>query len=153
MVNTCLSKSCKYLFFLKWYHRLIWNVQSFSCPKCLSMILNLHSKKNFIRSINTKFSVKPHYLKKNLGSSSCGSAIMNPTSIHKGAVPSLALLSGLRIQCCRELQHRSQMWLGSCIAVAVTVASSCSSGWTPSLGTSICHRCSSKKRKEKKKKD
>ena len=27
-------------------------------------------------------------------------------------VRSLALLSGLRIQCCRELCYRSQMWLG-----------------------------------------
>ena len=32
---------------------------------------------------------------------------------------SLALLSGLRIQCCRELWSKSQMQVGSCIAVAV----------------------------------
>ena len=31
----------------------------------------------------------------------------------------LALLSGLRIQCCRELWYRSQTWLGSEVAVAV----------------------------------
>ena len=34
-------------------------------------------------------------------------------------VPSLALLSGLKIQCCRELRCRSQRRLGSSIAVAV----------------------------------
>ena len=34
-------------------------------------------------------------------------------------VRSLTLLSGLRIQHCRELWHRSQMWLGSGIAAAV----------------------------------
>ena len=31
----------------------------------------------------------------------------------------LALLSGLRIWCCHELWYRSQMWLGSGVAVAV----------------------------------
>ena len=35
-------------------------------------------------------------------------------------VQSLASPSGLRIQSCRELWCRSQMWLGSCITVAVT---------------------------------
>ena len=35
-------------------------------------------------------------------------------------VPSMALLSGLRIWCCRELWCRSQTWLGSDIAVAVS---------------------------------
>ena len=32
---------------------------------------------------------------------------------------SLTLLSGLRIPGCCELRYRSQMWLGSCVAVAV----------------------------------
>ena len=31
----------------------------------------------------------------------------------------LALLSGLSICCCHELWCRSQMWLGSCVTVAV----------------------------------
>ena len=44
---------------------------------------------------------------------------------------------------------RSQMRLRSCIAVAVAVAGSCSSDLTPSLGTSICRRCSPKKKKKK----
>ena len=35
--------------------------------------------------------------------------------------------------------------------VAMEEAGSCSSDWTPSLGTSICHRCSPKKQKQKKK--
>ena len=34
-------------------------------------------------------------------------------------VQALASLSGLRIWCCRELWYRSQMWLGSCVAVAL----------------------------------
>ena len=42
--------------------------------------------------------------------------VKNPTSIHEdtGLMP-----GGLRIWCCRELWHRSQMQLGSGIAVAV----------------------------------
>ena len=45
------------------------------------------------------------------------------------------------------------MWLESRVAVAVDVvkASSCSSDLTPSLGTSICSKCSPKKTKKKKK--
>ena len=41
------------------------------------------------------------------------------------------------------------MRLGSFIAVALVSASSCSSNSTPSLGTSICHRCGPKKKKIK----
>ena len=44
------------------------------------------------------------------------------------------------------------MWLGSGIAVAVVLVGSYSSDSTPSLGTSLCHRCDPKKT-EKKKKD
>ena len=47
-------------------------------------------------------------------------------------VPSLASLSGLRIQHCRELWYRSQMSLGSDVAVSVVQASRYSSDWTPS---------------------
>ena len=67
-------------------------------------------------------------------------------------VPSLASLSALRIWHCRELWCRSQMWLGSGIAVAVAVAGSYSPDSTPSLGPSICHGCSPKKQSQKKKK-
>ena len=45
--------------------------------------------------------------------------LMNPTSVHEdvGSIP--GLLSGLRILCCPELWCRSQMWLGSGVAVTV----------------------------------
>ena len=59
-------------------------------------------------------------------------------------VPSLASFSGLRTQCCCELWCRSQTRLGSCIAVAVVKAGSCSSDSTPSLETSIGSGCSPK---------
>ena len=49
-------------------------------------------------------------------------------------VQSLALLSGLRIQHCCELQCRSQMQFGSRIAVAVVWADSCNSHSTPQPG-------------------
>ena len=64
--------------------------------------------------------------------------------------PSLALVSGLRIQLCHELWCRLQTKLGSGIAVAVVLAGSCSSDMTPSLGT-ICHECSPKKTKQRNK--
>ena len=47
---------------------------------------------------------------------------------------SLALLSGLGIQRCRELWCRLQVQLRSCVAVAVVEACSCSYDSTPSLG-------------------
>ena len=50
----------------------------------------------------------------------------------------LASLSGLGIQCCRELWCRSQTRLGSCVAMAVALAGICSSDLTSDLGTSIC---------------
>ena len=69
-------------------------------------------------------------------------------------VQSLASLSGLRIWHCHELWCRLQMWLGSCVAVAVVLACSCSSDSTPSLGTSICHGCGRRKdKKDKNKKE
>ena len=63
---------------------------------------------------------------------------------------SLASFSGLRIGHCRELWCRSKTQLGSCVAVAVTKASSCSSDLTPSLGTSICHECALKSKTKQK---
>ena len=58
----------------------------------------------------------------------------NPTRNNEDAGSSLASLSGLRILRChvtvRILWHRSQTWLGSCVAVAVAVASSYSSDLT-----------------------
>ena len=86
-----------------------------------------------------------------MGSSLCDSVVKtNPTRIHEdvGSIP--GLLGGFRIQSCRELWCGSQMWLGSrvAMAVAVVLASSCSSDLTPGRGTSIYHRCSPKKRKD-----
>ena len=49
-------------------------------------------------------------------------------------VRSLALLSGPEIWRCRELWCRSQVWLGSCVAVAVVEAGGYSSDLTASLG-------------------
>ena len=63
-------------------------------------------------------------------------------------VQSLASLSGSGIQHDCELQCRLQKRLGSCIAMAVQNGS-CSSDLTSSLGTSVCHKCSSKKKKKK----
>ena len=60
-------------------------------------------------------------------------------------VQALASLSELRIWCCHELQCRSQIQLGSGIAVALAWSGSCSSDCTPSLGTCICHGCGPKK--------
>ena len=68
-------------------------------------------------------------------------------------VQSLASLSGLRIQHCHELWCRSEIRLGSLIAVAVTQAGGYSSDLNPSLGTSICHRCGPKKVKRQKRKE
>ena len=78
------------------------------------------------------------------------SVVVNLTSIHEDWVLILALLSGLRIWHCRELWGRSQMWLGSGIAVAVTVAGSCSSDLTPSLELSYATRVALKSKKKKK---
>ena len=78
--------------------------------------------------------------------------LMNPTKNHEFAVWSLALLSGLRIQCCRELWCRSQTRLGSRVAAAVVYAGGYSSNEIPSLGTFICHGWGPRKDKKKKKK-
>ena len=58
--------------------------------------------------------------------------------------------SGLRIWSCCELWCKSQMQLRADVAVAIAQASSCSTYWTPSPGTSICCRCGPKKQKKKK---
>ena len=87
-----------------------------------------------------------------LGSSRCGASETNPTVYMRMRVRSLASISGLRIQHCCELWCRSQMQLGSCVAVAMAVAGSCSSDSTSSLETSICLECGPKRQKKKKKK-
>ena len=64
------------------------------------------------------------------GRSHCGAVETNLISIHEDAGSILVLFRGLRIQ----LWCGLQTWLGS-----------------PSLGTSICHKCSLIKQKKKKK--
>ena len=80
------------------------------------------------------------------GGSNCGSVVMNPTSIHEN----VGLLSDLT-QWVKDLVLlcRSQTWLGSCVAVAVAWAGSCSSDSTPHLGTSKCCGGGPKKTKNK----
>ena len=75
-------------------------------------------------------------------SSSCGVAETNLTCIHEDADLIPGLTQWVRI--C-ELWCRSQMWLGSQVAVVVVEVGSCSSDLTPSLGTSICCQCGPKK--------
>ena len=65
-------------------------------------------------------------------------------------VQSLAVLGGLRIQCCHKLQCRSQMQIRSGVAAAVVLGSSYSSDSTPSLGTVMCCGCDPKRQKKKK---
>ena len=65
-------------------------------------------------------------------------------------VQSLASLRGLRIQRCHELWCRSQVWLGSSVAVAVVQAGSCNSHLIPSPGASIGRGYGPKKTKKKK---
>ena len=63
----------------------------------------------------------------------------------KMQVRSLALLSGLGSGIAVSSGvGRSQIWLGSGIAVAVVQASSYSSYSTPNVGTFICRGCGSK---------
>ena len=63
-------------------------------------------------------------LKKHLWSSRYGSVGWGHNIVSaRLRVQFLALLSGLQIQCCCKLWHRSQMWLRSGVAVAVAWAS------------------------------
>ena len=112
-------------------------------PNCHAIIWNVHI---YVPITYTTF-LKIQHIK---GRSCFRSVVMNPINIHEnvGLIP--GPLSGLRIRCCHELQCRSQIWLGSCVAVTVAKAISCSSDSPPSLGTSICCRCALKRKKERK---
>ena len=80
-----------------------------------------------------------------LQSSFRGSGVTNPTSIHEDEGSISGLAQWVRFWCYPELWWRSETKLGSRVAVAAEEASSSSSNLTPSLGTSICHRCCPKK--------
>ena len=56
------------------------------------------------------------------------------------------------VVCRRSSDPALQTLLGSCVAVAVVLAGDYSSDLTPSLETSMCHRCGLKKTKDKRQK-
>ena len=90
-------------------------------------------------------------IKPTIGAPVMAQWLTNSTSIHLVSmriwVQSLASLNGLRIWHCCKLWCRLQTRLGSRVAMAVA---SCSSHWTPGLGTSICCRWGPKKKEKKK---
>ena len=80
-------------------------------------------------------------------SSHHGAAETNLTRNREGAGSIPGLTQWVKDQCFPELGCRSQTLLGSLVAVAVAQVGSCSSDWTPHLGTSICCRCMKEKKK------
>ena len=78
--------------------------------------------------------------------SHCGSMATNLTRIHEdvGSIPGLT--QWVKDWYFHELWYRSQTWLRSHFAVAVAKAYSCNSDSTPRLGTSICYKCSPKRK-------
>ena len=74
--------------------------------------------------------------------------VYKPDEYPRTRVRSLASLSRLRIQRCRELRCKSTTWLGSGVAVVVVSAGGCGSDSQPSQGTSIRHSAALKSKKE-----
>ena len=106
----------------------------------------LTGAEKYFDKVQHPFLIKNKEQKTPPGSSHCA-AEMNLTRNHEDAGLIPGLIQGVKIRHCQELWCRSQTQLGSCIAVAV--AGSCSSNWTPSLRTSTCCRCGQERKKEK----
>ena len=70
------------------------------------------------------------------------------TTLHEDAGEIPGLTQRVRDQAMLQLWRRLAMWLSFAIAVSVAQAGSCGSNSTPSLGTSICHRCGPIKNKQ-----
>ncbi|XP_047645862.1 cation channel sperm-associated auxiliary subunit gamma isoform X5 [Phacochoerus africanus] len=89
----------------------------------------------FDQGISGHHLMKTSMLIKVVGSS--GHCFQNTHQGPRMQVPSLALLSRLRIWCCHKLQQKSQsqVRLRSSVALVVVYACSCSSNSTPSHGT------------------
>ena len=77
------------------------------------------------------------YIKNGQGVPVVAQQVTKPTSSHEVAGLISGLIQRVKDAAMRELWYRSQIQLRSGIAVAVAVASSCSSDLTPSLGISI----------------
>ena len=75
--------------------------------------------------------------------------VTNPTSIHENASSTPGPAQWLGIHHFQELWYRFQLRLRSLVVVALVQAGSCSFSSSPSLGTSICHRCRPKNYKKK----
>ena len=84
-----------------------------------------------------------------LGVPTVAQQVKNLISIYKDAGLIPGFVQWVKDLALCKLWHRSQIQLVSSVAVAVAYASSCSSDLSPSLGTSICRRCSPKKKKIK----
>lgn len=81
-----------------------------------------------------------------------GLQVTNLTSVHENSNSIPALAEWVKDGRCQELQCRSQMRLGSHVAVAAAQASSCSFKLTTSLGTSYVTDADLRKQTNKQKK-
>ena len=124
MVNLC----CKAI----WEMKFSWHTAATNKTEVLSRQTHLpHVSNNQVESIigktipftiatkSCKIPREKNLIKKNKGVPIVAQWLTNLTRNHGLQLWSLALLSGLRIQCCCELWYRSQTRLGSQVAVAL----------------------------------